>query len=195
MRRPVLFIIMAVAALAVVKAHAADELERYLASVARERVDVDITSADSLFSGKGLSQVEGLWRISGSEGVMAVIADPATIFYRIVAVDSPDRSVCPGTVMGAMTAAGRTGHYDARMFTGCDDGVLSNAKRFTVSVNDDGRLIIVPVINKLKVNLWRFLPYMFRASVTRVNDRPNNLDGAIRLYPEPTEYPLSPRYL
>lgn len=190
-----LVIVISAAVLSAVGVRAADELERYLASVAGTRVDIDVTGADNFFDGAGMSPAEGVWRLSGSEGVMAVISDPGTIFCKIVVVDSPDRSVCPGTVMGAITPAGRENYYDARIFTGCEEGLLSRPKRFTISLPDDSRMIMVPVTNKLKFNLWRFLPYMFRMSVTRVNDRPNNLDGAVRLYPEPADSPLMPRYL
>lgn len=175
---------------------ASDELEGYLSSVAGSRMDIDVTNADRCFSGKGSAPIEGVWRISGSEGLFAVVADPGSIFFRLVVVDSPDRNVLPGTVMGACTAVGRNNSYDAKIYTsGATTGILSRPRRFTVTLSDEGRLIMVPVTDKLKVNLWRFLPYMFRVSVTRVNDRPNNIDGAVRVYPEQAVYPLTPRYL
>lgn len=171
------------------------ELERYLASAAGSRDSVDVTCIESRLEGRTLAPVEGVWRISGSDGMFAVVADAGTIFYRIVVIDSPDRSVLPGTVMGACTAAGRADSYDAWLYTSGEAGLLSRPKRFTLSLADDGRLIMVPVVNKLKLNLWRLLPYMFRMSVSRVNDRPNNLDGAVRVYPEAAASPLTPRYL
>lgn len=192
-----LIIAIMTAALTPGELHAAsDELEGYLSSVAGSRMDIDVTNADRCFSGKGPAPIEGVWRISGSEGLFAVVADPGSIFFRLVVVDSPDRNVLPGTVMGACTAVGRNNSYDARIYTsGATTGILSRPRRFTVTLSDEGRLIMEPVTDKLKVNLWRFLPYMFRVSVTRVNDRPNNIDGAVRVYPEQAVYPLTPRYL
>lgn len=185
-----------VAALAPCGAYAAsDELESYLSAVAGQRENVDMTNADKYFAGKGMAAIEGVWRISGSEGIFAVAADPGTIFFKLIIVDSPDRNMLPGTVMGACTAAGRNDCFDARIFTSGNTGLLSRPKRFTLTLSEDGRLIMVPVTNKLKLNLWRFLPYMFRMSVTRVNDRPDNLDGAIRIFPENITSPLVPRYL
>ena len=72
---------------------------------------------------------------------------------------------------------------------------MSSPKRFTISLSEEGRLIIVPVIDKLKFNLWRLLPYMFRNSVRHVNNRPDNLDGAIKIFPPDLSNPLAPRYL
>lgn len=177
-------------------AHAApDELEQYLAGVSGCVVNMNVTDADAYFDGKAMMPIEGVWRMSGSEGLFAVIADPGTIFFKLIVVDSPDRNILPGTVMGACTAAGRADCYDARIYTSGDTGILSKPKRFTVTLDDDGRLIMVPVTNKLKVNLWRFLPYMFRMTVTRVNNRPDNLDGAVRVFPPAAASPLTPRYL
>lgn len=197
MSRYLKFIIVVIAAVATAPTlHAEhDELQRYLTSVAHERDSIDFTNADTYFSESGLKPIEGVWRFSGSEGMFAIVADPATIFYKIIVVDSPDQNVLPGTVMGVCTEVGRQNHFDAQIFTADEMGVMSGTHRFTISLSDEGRLVIVPVVNKLKFNLWRLLPYMFRHSVKRVNNRPDNLDGAIRLYPPSETTPLSPRYL
>ena len=197
MRGALSIIIVTVAALlAPLRLHAApDELERYLSGQPRQTDVINVINADSCFAGRAVAAIEGVWRLSGSEGMFAVVADPGTIFYRLIVVDSPDRNILPGTVMGACTAAGRKDCFDARIYTSGATGLLSKPRRFTLTLDDDRRLIMVPVTNKLKVNLWRFLPYMFRVTVTRVNDRPNNLDGAVRIFPAPASSSLTPRYL
>ena len=175
---------------------APDELEKYLESVAGDREEINVINADAYFEGRGLTSIEGVWRMSGSEGMMAIVADSGTIFQRIIVLESPDRNILPGTVMGVCTALGRNNSYDARIYTTeSTSGILSKPKRFTLTLSDDGRLIMEPITNKLKVNLWRFLPYMFRMSVVRVNNRPDNLDGAVRVYPEAKDSPLTTRYL
>lgn len=174
---------------------APDELEKYLGEVAANRENIDAIGADTYFDGKAMAPVEGVWRMSGSEGLFAVVADSGTIFFKLIVVDSPDRNILPGTVMGACTAVGKADCYDARIYISSDTGILSKPKRYTITLADDGRLIMEPVTNKLKVNLWRFLPYMFRMTVTRVNNRPDNLDGAVRVFPPATASPLIPRYL
>ncbi|MBD5257687.1 MAG: hypothetical protein HDS52_03215 [Barnesiella sp.] len=171
------------------------ELDCYLAAAAGTSESITAIDAETLFAGRGLAAIEGVWRISGSEGMMAIAADPGSIFYRMILVESPDRTQRPGTVMGALTALGRKDSYDAMIFTSADDGNLGSPKRFTVTITDDGHLTITPVTDGLKLNLWRMLPYMFRNVVTRVNDRPNNLDGALRVYPLPALPPEIPRYL
>lgn len=191
-----LFIALLFGVMATESLHAEpDELQRYLASIAQERDSINVTNADAYFLGSRLAPIEGVWRISGSEGVFAIIADPATIFYKLIVVDSPDQNIIPGTVMGACTETGRLNHFDARIFTKGTLEKMSSPRRFTISLSQEGRLIIVPVIDKLKFNLWRLLPYMFRNSVRHVNNRPDNLDGAIKIFPSDLSTPLAPRYL
>lgn len=172
-----------------------DALERYLLSEAASSTGMDMTNIYGFFQSRKPSAVEGLWRMSGSDGTFAVVADEGTVFCRLVVIDSEDLSVVPGDVMGVCTAAGKKNSYDARIFTSVEDGKLGAPKRFTLTLSDDGHLIMAPVSDRLRVNLWRMLPYMFRTAVTRVNDRPKNLDGALRIYPEPAGSPLSPRCL
>ena len=76
-----LFIVLLFGVMAATSLHAEpDELQRYLASIAQERDSINVTNADAYFSGSRLAPIEGVWRISGSEGIFAIIADPATIF-------------------------------------------------------------------------------------------------------------------
>lgn len=171
------------------------ELEKYLLAERDSRKPVDITNVEDFFSGMNVSDIEGVWRMSGSEGVFAVMASPGSIFYDIVAIDVPDQSVLPGAVIGACTPAGREDYYDAQMFTSAEGGKLSAPRRFTISLAAPGNMVIEPVTDRLKINFWRLLPYMFRHAVSHVNDRPNNLDGAIRVYPTSAESPSTPRYL
>lgn len=171
-----------------------DTLERYLTEVSAERYDVDITNVRDLFDGRGLSRIEGIWRMSGSDALFAVIGSPGSVFYSMIVIESEDMNLLPGTVMGALTAAGRAGVWDARIYTGCNDGELTAPKRFTITLSDDTHIVMQPVTDKVTVNLWRFLPYMFRDPVKHVNDRPKNLDGAIKLFPG-NEVMQQPRYL
>lgn len=192
--KSILCLLMAVATAETLHAES-DELLHYLSSVSQERDSINVTNAETFFQGSGLAPIEGVWRMSGSEGIFAVVADPATVFYKLIVVDSPDQNVLPGTIMGVCTEVGRQNHFDARIFTVGALDFMSAPQRFTMSLSEDGRLVIIPVVDKLKFNLWRLLPYMFRHSVKHVNNRPDNLDGAIRLYPATTITPLTPRYL
>ena len=198
MLKRIVLIVIAIATMLMAEpiSAAPDELEKYLESVAGDREEINVINADAYFEGRGLTSIEGVWRMSGSEGMMAIVADSGTIFQRIIVLESPDRNILPGTVMGVCTALGRNNSYDARIYTTeSTSGILAKPKRFTLTLSDDGRLIMEPITNKLKVNLWRFLPYMFRMSVVRVNNRPDNLDGAVRVYPEAKDSPLTTRYL
>ena len=170
-------------------------LSEYLEQPSQRAKGFEPTAVDSIFADKALAPIEGVWRVTGEETLFAVVADPGTIFYRIIVVDATDRSLLPGTLMGAATATAQKNSFDALIYSHCSGGALSKPKRFTLTIHDNCRLVMTPVTNKLRVNLWRLLPYMYRFSVTRVNNRPDNLDGALRIFPAASKARTTPRYL
>ncbi|MCM1137701.1 MAG: hypothetical protein NC221_03205 [Duncaniella sp.] len=149
--------------------------------------------------------VEGIWEFA-SEGTLMAIerADysprnpgSAATLYRMVVVKGADMTLRPGTVMGYLSTTSKRGVYDARIFTSRnDDGTeLSSPKRYTISLTDeDSRLTIKEYGKKLIFNWWRLLPYMYRFVLSRRENRPPDMEGCVRLFPEPA-IPLEPRYL
>lgn len=150
--------------------------------------------------------VEGIWEFA-SEGTLmaiervdgsAVSGRTATAtLYRMVVVRGADMALRPGTVMGYLATTSKRGVYDARIFTSrSDDGTtLSSPGTFTITLTDeDSRLTIKEYGKSYIFNWWRLLPYMYRYLVTR-RDRPSgDLDGCVRVFPEPAR-PIEPVYL
>lgn len=170
-------------------------------------VEVGYTDTDSIITrmaASPLHPVEGLWQMADDGAVIAIEqSEPYTADqtmargYRIVIVQSPCRRVRPGTLMGYALPSAKAGRYDAAIYTGMDDhGLLHRSHRFTLELHDaESRLAFIRHRADLRVNLWRLIPYLFRVSVTTGNDRPRDMDGAIRIFPESDAAPANPRYL
>lgn len=155
--------------------------------------------SDSLrerFDSMPVSSIEGIWQLTEDGGIIAIVRDDDNgRHYSIIAVDSPDRAVMPGSVMGKVSRLAKQGYYDGEIMTSVDAGGLKLPKRFTLHMNDDSHISFLKVNKGLRVNVWRLLPYMFRRSVREVDDRQRGLDGAVKIYPRPLSRPSEPRYL
>lgn len=149
-----------------------------------------------------LAPVEGLWQMAQSGALFTVEreVDDATETFprrlRLVVVKSAIRRVRPGTVMGHAVPTVKEGVYEARLYTDiAEAGGLTVPHRFLLKLDKDGNtLTIEPMKSRVKVNLLRLLPYMFRSVVTPQQSRPDGLDGAYRVYPAPSR-PIVPVYL
>lgn len=170
-------------------------------SVVLEGYDID--SVKTRMKQSPLHAVEGIWQFVGDGATIVIeqfnpdmIAGTQTNFYRIVIVKSPMLSISPGTIMGYMTATAKKGCFDARLYTsGGIHGVLSTPRTFTLTLTDDNRLSFSEYKKEVKVNLWRWLPYVYRVGISIKDTRPKGLDGCLRIYPPSTTQPLNPRYL
>lgn len=147
--------------------------------------EFDLFSVKSLFEGRALDTIEGVWHLSDEdEGVIAIVADPRHNSFEIRAVNASDRAVRPGTLIGTATRSAAPGVYDAYIFTRSDEeGRLSKRKNVILKVNERGGLVFQSVKNSWKLNFWKIMPYMFRYSFSRENNRPTNIDGAYRIFP------------
>lgn len=152
-----------------------------------------------------LERIEGLWRMSDDGALLAIerCSNPSaptselTDGYRIVMVKSPLRHPRPGTLVGYATPTAKSGVYEARIYTALTDRLqLERARRFMIHIDNSGnRFTLRPVRKSIKVNLWRMLPYMFRYGIQVKSDRPEDVDGALRVFPLSDAEPLTPRYL
>lgn len=150
-----------------------------------------------------IGNIEGIWQFP-TDGALVVIEqftpdnyrDDEVTRYRLVVVQSPRLSVRPGTIMGYMTPSAKKGYYDARIYTAFDGGLsLSDPKKFILKLSDDARLSFVEHKTGIKVNLWRMVPYMFRYSISSQDNRPEEMNGCIKIYPRETKADSAPRYL
>ena len=115
---------------------------------------------------------------------------------RLTIIRSPHRRVRPGSVMGTARPTVKPGVYEATLNTRIAElGGLELPRQFLLTLNRDGTaMTIEPYKSPVKVNLFRLIPYLYR--VVKLQDsRPKGLDGAVRIYPEPTVNPLTPIYL
>lgn len=164
----------------------------------------DMTEVIGRLSSQSLHDVEGLWRFPGSGATVAIQRDiilPGATAgverYTIVIINAADRTLRPGTVMGAVRRSGTRNVYEGHIYTSLTHGkerVLTSPKRFILQLSDDGAFLnFEPRKSSLRVNLWALLPYMFRR-VVRPREDTKHSDGCVRLYPEPS-VPVNPRYL
>lgn len=151
-----------------------------------------------------LHPIEGIWQMAADGAVMAIEQSAPYISgitsmlgYRIVLVQSPYRRIRPGTLMGYAMPSAKAGRYDAAIYTSIDDsGILQRCRRFTLELHDEeSRLAFIRHRADLRIDLRRLIPYLFRVSIVTGNDRPRDMDGAIRLHPASDAAPANPRYL
>lgn len=146
------------------------------------------------------TSIEGVWELTDNGAVIAVerTQEPlksGTDAYRIIYVAGPDSSLPHGSVIGYVAQGSTTKSYDARIYTRieCDDngGVfVSNPQSFALTITDDSRLALKHYTVGLKVNAWRLLPYMLGRVISKRDDRPHNLDGMVRIFPDILQRPI-----
>ncbi len=160
-------------------------------------------SVESRLSALPLHDVEGLWCFPGSGAMVAVerTADPAVALagidtYLIVVVRAADRSVRPGTVMGALRRGASRNAFEAQLYTStARGGVLKNPRTVDVALVDDNAYMqFKPRKSRWQFNPWALLPYMFRRLVRPNGDSREPSVGCYRVWPEPA-VPINPRYL
>lgn len=166
------------------------------------------TNADSVKSrlrAAPLDAAEGMWQMLDGGAVFTLERhiDPKlpaasqTLTYRLVMVKAPSRLIRPGTVIGHAVATTQPNVLEAKIYT---DFALENGlgipKMFTLHLASNGStLTFKPRKSRITVNLFRLLPYMYRHLVRLRDNRPDNLDGAVRLYPPVVSSQFGPRYL
>ena len=146
----------------------------------------DLYNVVNTISSRPLKAIEGVWHLTDDdEGVITILADQRTNAYLLIVTNSPNRLIAPGTIMGIATQSAQKDVFDALIYTSTDKSSLTKPKPFTLRLSDKGYLRIEDASTRILINYWRMLPYMFRFSAKRENRRPDNLDGAYRLYPAP----------
>lgn len=133
--------------------------------------------------------VEGLWRLTESGALIAIERSPANLLpasapdaWFMVVVRAPDRSVRPGTVMGALSKAALPGAYDAELLTKTTpSGVLASPRSVHLTVDSSGENVRFSRDTSGKsVNPWSLLPYMFRRLVRHKPDNRPQIHGLVR---------------
>lgn len=150
----------------------------------------------------GPDHLEGLWRFTaaGQGALVAVERMPDGMFYRLVMVEGPDRSVLPGTIVGMAHAAARAGEYEAELYTD-DRGVNSvtgrrKGVRYTLRLSNDGtRFELERHRGRLNTGVSMSIPLLLvRPRVNLGGRAQRTVHGALRVYPADSS-PLGPVYL
>ncbi len=140
----------------------------------------DCKAEDSRLSGRHLDPIEGEWSLTGGGDIIIVEQGDR---YVIEVLDSPDRSVIPGTVIGYAYETAVKGSYKATIFSILSGNSVDKSRDLILKLNDSEHLSFVEIKSGVKINPWRLLPYMFRGLIVPVNNRDDNLDGAVRRLP------------
>lgn len=136
-----------------------------------------------LIDSESRDPVCGIWRMGGDGAEIAILPRRGYASqFDIIVVDSPDMSVMPGTKIGSVSATGKLGTYDAQF--NARKGLLNRTLRYIMTLGKDDRLQFESYKKGKKVALWRWIPYLFRVTVTDYDTRPSGADGAVRVYPD-----------
>ena len=160
----------------------ADRLTDRLSSIDGPHQARSLAEAKAMLDTLPQSAIAGIWHFTEG-GTIAIIDDQASGDSYVVAIDSPSRNLMPGTIIGIISPTGKKDIYEARIYRRVDaDGSMSRPARFTARLTDGNYLSLTAIHNSIKINPWRLIPYMFRGLITSNDNRPEGLDGAIRVY-------------
>ncbi len=167
------------------------------------RVDPSMTfdEVTARLSSRPLHRVEGVWMFPADGGMVAIERDPdikaPAVEYLMRIVSSSNRMLLPGTVIGRLRPTAKPETFAARLYTKVHpvDETLGSPAMFTLHLtHDDSRLELRHHRKGVRLNWWRLLPYMYRGLIRPFDETPRDLDGCVRVYPEPA-IPANPRYL
>lgn len=143
------------------------------------------------------TDIEDLWRFTSDgslvclERVPSAEAPRSLMALRMVMVESTNRAIPPGTVMGHLEPTAKPGVYDARIYTGMDrlTGVKPSSPRKMLVRLEGDALQYTRVKKGLSVNWMRLIPIIPRHLLQWRSEDRDGLDGCVR-YRDP-----KPRYL
>lgn len=147
-----------------------------------------------------LHHIEGIWKLTTDGSEIAIIRQEASPsnstdgVYSVILLKSPNRALRPGTVVGLIAPTAKSNTYEARFYTSSTGSKLYNSRKFHLKLDsEDARIEFDRKKSSFSVNLWRLLPYMWRYSVHK-NEQRSDTHGCIRIFPKP-ELPFEPIYL
>lgn len=143
-----------------------------------------------------VAPVEGLWRLVPDGATIAIerCADSADS-YDMTIIEAPDRSIRPGTLLGRLRAGADPDVFDADIYTARREGRCLIPRSFTLTLDHArGSLEFRKHRSPLRINLWHFVPFLWRYSVRLRDTDRQYRPGALRLYPSPAR-PAEPVYL
>ncbi len=164
--------------------------------------DYNISTAKRNMAERALHHIEGIWRFTDTGVTVAISSYTPEKFpmadeisgYRLIVLQSPNRTLENGTVIGHIIPTAKPGVYEANIYTQQNGLKLSRSKKFTLTLNDtESNIVFSKHRSSITINIWRALPYLLRGLV-RKNEPEKVPHGCVRIYPEPDK-PLEPIYL
>lgn len=141
----------------------------------------DQDSIKDALSNHVLEPIEGVWQFPDDGARLLILRSTATT-YSIILLDSPRMDVRPGITIGKakITPSPRT--YDAEL-SNSPSGDKSLRKSTTkLVVTPEGMLRFSPYSQGVSVSFRRWIPYFLRLTFRRT-DKPDGLEGAIKVFP------------
>ncbi len=158
----------------------------------------------------GMHRIEGIWHVTdGATIAIERIASPhhgGNTVYRLAIIESPDRSLRPGTIIGYASPTPDPVKYEARLFTATHTSRIVSDKipgpmpsaRYTMTLtHDDSRLSFIRHKRAgLRIDIRRSLPLLFRTTLRYSPATPQAppAEGCVRIFPTPA-VPEHPIYL
>ncbi|MCF0214437.1 MAG: hypothetical protein HUK13_08415 [Muribaculaceae bacterium] len=163
-----------------------------------ERIEgyTNVDSIKAWIKSRPLSVFEGIWTLPEDESVVMTV-EKCPYGYRIVWLESDDRMLLPGTVVGYIQPTAKAGTATAYIYSKLDKDyvTLLSPKPYVVSLDEThGRLVFKEIKKGLKIDFWRIVPWQVRGILKHQDNSPDNSNGLMRVYPIP-EIPLTPIYL
>lgn len=145
---------------------------------------------------RGAERIEGIWQFTTDGATVAIRSTgTGTRQYEIILISAPARSLRSGSKLGSVTATAVDGSYEARMYTRFQGSKLYSPAKFTLKLDEtESMLAFHKHKSSIIINLWQFVPYLWRNTVRYREPTKKAAPGAVRIYPEPSR-PIEPRYL
>lgn len=147
-----------------------------------------------------LADIEGIWQFMPDGATVAVERAEVNIDshisrYNVVIVSSVDDDVEDGTLIGHIYSSASATQFTAELYSDIHGDKSLKLKKYILDLTDKGRQTFNSGSNKVRLDFWRWLPYLFRISVVRDKKSANIANGCIKIYPIVPEARSFPIYL
>ena len=129
----------------------------------------------------------GIWEMTNGGAVFTIETRPGSRgSYSLVLLESPDFSVEPGTPFGEMEPTPEQGTFDLVLLSNPEGHKRASGrkdtKHFIIRFNDTfSRCTLKPYRTGRRINFRRMFPYLFGINIVNTDERPDGVDGAIRI--------------
>ena len=152
---------------------------------------------------ESLMPVEGIWKFP-QNGTLIIIErdDMQASRFRIVALESDYIVIESGQLLGYAYPTTKPETFEASLTEINGDGSSKKEKakeaKFLITFAAPDAITFKPLKKGWTVNWnwWRLFPYMFRFNIDKVDNKPKDIEGAVKVWPKSSTYPpRQPRYL